>query len=264
MHTAELAFPSAEAARSALEGAAKALFIGARPEAAPGTLCRLTLRCLDREWETFAKAEAGGYRLTEDPHDLEFGIGRFLEGFAPPGPPPPADSSPEADAGTDPGEGPPMDDRVLAEIHSETGSKNPLVAEMKRIQKLTLPQKIRLAEEGELVQRTLLYRMYGKLVFEAMLRNPRITEMEVSKLAKLGTLPVPVVQLIARKPEWIRAERVRTALLTNPRTPQAVVQKIISMLTKQDLKPLLLRRDLPPAVQAALRDFNNRGAKGST
>ena len=136
------------------------------------------------------------------------------------------------------------------------------MAEVKRIQALSLPQKVRLAEDGELLQRTLLFRMYGKLVFDGLLRNPRLTEMEVAKLAKLGTLSVPLLQIIARKTEWLRTERIRNALLGNPRTPQAILQKIVSMISRQDLRLLIQRRDFSPMAQAALREQNAKFLKG--
>lgn len=130
---------------------------------------------------------------------------------------------------------------------------NPLLIERKRIQKLPVPQKLKLAAAGDLTQRTLLFRMYGKLVFEALLRNPRLTEMEVTRLAKLGTMPTPLLQQIGMRPDWLRSERVRNALLGNPRLPLPIAHKIISMLSRQDLKAMVTRRDLPQGVQAALR-----------
>lgn len=156
-----------------------------------------------------------------------------------------------------------LDDDDVLELQKELGTQDPLLTELRSIQKLSLPQKVKLAEEGDLSQRTLLYRMYGPVVFEGLLKNPRLTEMEVAKLAKLGNISTALIQVIGRKVEWLRAERVRNALLSNPRTPPAIVHKVLSLLGKHELKALLQRRDFPPQNQAAVRDMNLKLLKGS-
>ncbi len=75
----------------------------------------------------------------------------------------------------------------------------------------------------------------------------------MAKLAKLATLPAHLLTAIAARGNWVRNERIRNALLGNFRLPQAIVQKIVSTLTKQEVRGLLQRRDLPQAVQAAVR-----------
>ncbi len=133
---------------------------------------------------------------------------------------------------------------------------NPMLQERKRIQGLPVPKKLRLAEDGDLMQRQLLFRMYGKLVFEALLRNPKLTEMEVAKLAKLGTMPSLLLQRIAQRPDWLRSERVRNNLLANPRLPTAIAQKVVARLNRLETRALLGRRDLPAPVQIALRNHS--------
>lgn len=219
----------------------------------------------------FAHAVAGGYKLTDDPADIRYEVRRFLEALPAFGEAPPPGEAPAEQAQAagepqppeEPVDGASVDESVpdddeLTRMQSELGANNPLLVELKKIQKLSVVQKIKLAEEGDLTQRTLLYRMYGKLVFDGLLRNPRLTEMEVARLAKLGTLSQQQVQTIARKVEWLRNERIRNALLSNPRVPPPIIQKIVSMLAKHELRPLLQRRDLPPPVQQAIKQENMR------
>jgi hypothetical protein len=265
-----LQFNDAAHAQQVMTEALAASFLPSADAPPAGTVCKVTLQLGEHSLELFALAKAGGYRLTDDPSDLRYQINSFLEVIGPTAaagavtaPPlaqvpgeagepvsePAAEERDSNDSGAEE-----IQSEELAAIQSEVGSKDPLLAEMKRIQALQLPQKIRLAEDGDLTQRTLLYRMYGKLVFDGLLRNPRITEAEVAKLAKLATIGLQQLQVIARRAEWVKSERVRNALLGNSRVPLAMAQKIINMLTRYEIKPLLQRRDFPPQVQAAIKD----------
>lgn len=270
MHTVQLNISDPTALRAALERATESRRIDAADAPAAGTLCKVVVTFGAAELTLFAHAVAGGYKLTDDPADIRFEVTRFLESVpAKPAVRIPVTGAEAAPVGTldadldeavpgDEVEESVPDDEELAKLQGELGTANPLLIELKKIQKLSVTQKIKLAEEGDLTQRTLLYRMYGKLVFDGLLRNPRLTEMEVARLAKLGTLGQQQVQTIARKVEWLRNERIRNALLSNPRVPPPIIQKIVSMLGKHELRPLLQRRDFPPPVQQAIREANVR------
>ena len=65
-----------------------------------------------------------------------------------------------------------------------------------RLRGLTLVQQLKTAREGDLSERILLERIYGKNVWEAILRNPRVTGPEVARIARMGALPRPMIELI--------------------------------------------------------------------
>lgn len=262
MQTVELTFESDAALLSALA----LVLSGALPSslAAGQGMCKLRIAHGGQALELFAAARPGQFKLTDDPSDIKFQVARFQEVLGLTAAPPPLPELPpgddeepavEAPAAGEAEEAEP-DDAEMAAIQAELGTTNPLLVKLKEIQKLGVPAKIRLAEEGDLTERTLLYRMYGKLVFDGLLRNPRITDAEVAKLAKLATIATHQLLAITRKGEWLRIERVRNALLGNPRLPANVAVKLVSTLSKHELRPLLQRRDLPPPVQAAIREAN--------
>lgn len=277
MQTVELAFERIADLQSALEQVLQGAV--SSPAAASQGTCKLRLTYAGRALEVFALAKAGSFRLTDDPADLRYQVARFRDeaGLGPPPPAPipelpPGDDEPEAPlSALPPGDDEPAapeaaaaedvpDEAEIKVLQTELGAKNPLLGLLKEIQKLGVPAKIKLAEDGDLTERTLLYRMYGKLVFDGLLRNPRITEGEVAKLAKLATIASHQLLAITRKGEWVRAERIRNALLSNPRLPTAVAVKIVHGLAKHELRPLLQRRDLPPPVQAAIREANQKAS----
>ena len=46
--------------------------------------------------------------------------------------------------------------------------------------------------------------MYGKNVWEALLRNPRLTAPEVARIARMGQLPRPLIEIIVGSDEKLR------------------------------------------------------------
>ena len=277
MLTVELTFAKLFDLQSALEQVLE----GALPSdkaAQPGT-CRLRIVYQGHSLELFALAKPGLFRLTDEPADLRFQVAAFREQVEPTKPagsaapaapasapepeaePTPPSAEEDEEAAAEPEAMP--DATELAELQVLSGTTNPIMAKVKHIQKLGSTQRLKLGEEGDLVERTLLYRMYGKMMFEALLRNPRISEVEVAKLAKLGTIASNQLLIIARKGDWVRAERIRNALLGNPRLPLAAAQKILQTLSKHELRPLMQRRDFPPQVQTLIKDASLKlsGAK---
>jgi len=105
-----------------------------------------------------------------------------------------------------------------------------------RLRGLTLVQQIKLARDGDASERVVLERMYGKNVWEPLLRNPRLTGPEVARIARMGALPRPMIELIVNNGAWLQIPEVRRALLTNPRLGVDHVQRILRLMPKHELK----------------------------
>src|SRR5690606_9222489 len=98
-----------------------------------------------------------------------------------------------------------------------------------RLRGLTLAQQVKLAHSGELNERIVLERIYGKNVWDALLRNPRLTGPEVARIARMGSLPRPQLELIFNNGGWLQIPEVRRALLTNPRLGTDQVLRILRL-----------------------------------
>ena len=66
-----------------------------------------------------------------------------------------------------------------------------------------------MALTGGLSERVALERMVGPHVWEALLRNPRLTIPEAARIARKGTLPRPLVETIAQSGAWLAAPEVQ-------------------------------------------------------
>ena len=118
---------------------------------------------------------------------------------------------------------------------------------------MTLPQQIKLAHTGELQERILLERIYGKHVWDALLHNPRLTGPEVARIARMGALPRTTLELILNNGGWLQIPEVRRALLANPRLGADQILRILRLLPKPELKLAAAQTAYPFAVRDAAK-----------
>jgi hypothetical protein len=122
-----------------------------------------------------------------------------------------------------------------------------------RLRGLTLAQQIKLAHNGEVSERIVLERMYGKNVWEALLRNPRLTGPEVARIARMGALPRPLIEIIVGNGAWLQIPEVRRALLSNPRLGVDQITKVLRLMPKHELKLATMQTAYPMAVRDTAR-----------
>jgi hypothetical protein len=122
-----------------------------------------------------------------------------------------------------------------------------------RLRHLTVVQQLKVAREGEVHERMALERIYGKTVWEAILRNPRCTHPEVARIARMGSLPRPLLELIVGNTAWLRSPEVRRALLANLRLGADMIPRILRLLPKHELRLVPNQTAYPSAVRDAAR-----------
>jgi hypothetical protein len=163
----------------------------------------------------------------------------------------PATSATTAPATTTAAAPAPADQLPAEETEEEESQRSATVEE--RIRGLSVAEQLRVARDGSLAERVALERLYGKIVWETLLRNNRITVPEVARLAKMGTMPRPLMELIVANPAWLQVPQIRRALLSNPRLSQDLVQRVLSVLPRSELKLVPQASAYPPAVRAAAK-----------
>lgn len=142
---------------------------------------------------------------------------------------------------------------AAADAGEDAEPEPPSASIQDRLRGLSVVEQLRVAREGSLPERVALERLYGKTVWETLLRNTRISIPEVTRLAKLGTLPRPLLELIVGNPAWLQVPQVRRALLTNPRLSQDMVLKVLALLPRAELKLVPQAAAYSPAVRAAAK-----------
>ena len=129
---------------------------------------------------------------------------------------------------------------------------------MERLRGLSTTEQLRVAREGTQTERVVLERIYGKAVWDALLHNAHLTVPEVARLARMGTMPRPLLELIVASPAWLQAPQVRRALLGNPRLAPDMVQKVLALLPREELKLVPQNTAYPAPVRMAAKAMVKR------
>jgi hypothetical protein len=141
----------------------------------------------------------------------------------------------------------------------ETSSARLARAPHERLRGLNLVSQIKMAATGELHERIVLERLYGKNVWETLLRNPRLTAPEVSRIARYGSLPRVLLEIILANNAWLQVPEVRRALLANPRLGNDQITKILRLTPKHELKLAAIQTAYPQAVRNAAKAMLRNG-----
>jgi hypothetical protein len=121
------------------------------------------------------------------------------------------------------------------------------------VQKMTSPQKIKLALCGGKEARGMLIRESNKQVATAVLENPRITAGEVEFFAKSSNLSEDIMRKIGTNSDWTKKYTVAQALVFNPKCPPGVAVGFVSRMSERDLSMLERSRNVSEAVRSAAR-----------
>ena len=87
-------------------------------------------------------------------------------------------------------------------------------------------------------------------VIQRCLRNPRITEDDVVRLAAKRPGRAEVLAVIARSTKWSHRTRVRLTLIMNPATPIEIAARISGLLLRPELQLVADSPAVPAAVRA--------------
>lgn len=132
----------------------------------------------------------------------------------------------------------------------------------RKIRTLNAAQKALLAMRGGREERMILIRDTNKVVALAVLRNPRLTEQDVTAFAAMRNVNEEVLRAIGASRDWSKSYAVVSCLVHNPRTPPGISTNFIPRLVNRDLKFLMNDKNVPELVRRmAKRTFELRTQK---
>lgn len=144
----------------------------------------------------------------------------------------------------------PVSARLQQERESEVPSSRRARSIYERLRGLNGAQRDKLARSGGLTERTALERLFGSVVWDALLVNPQVSGPEVARIAKNGGAPQPILAVIASNSAWISKPEVRRALLSNPRLAGGHLERVLRALPKTELKQVPKQTAYPAKVRA--------------
>jgi hypothetical protein len=119
----------------------------------------------------------------------------------------------------------------------------------RRLQFMTVAEKVMAAYRGDRMARMLLVRDRNKLICSAAMRNPRMSEQEAESIASMRNVDPEVLRLLGNRRDWISKYNVMLTLCKNPKSPLGVVLPLINRLTLRDLKGLKDDRGVQQVVR---------------
>jgi hypothetical protein len=123
--------------------------------------------------------------------------------------------------------------------------------EVKKIEDMSVGQKIKLALTGDKTIRNMFITSSNKMISTAVMKNPRLTVEEVVKVANSKTTSDDIMRLIARNKEWTKNYNIRMAMIMNPKSPIQVALRMIDSLNIRDLEKVAKSRYISNVISGS-------------
>jgi cell division septation protein DedD len=124
-----------------------------------------------------------------------------------------------------------------------------------RIMRMNVAERQLLAMKGSGEERAILIRDTARMVSLSVLKNPRLTDTEITMFASMRNVTEDIIRTIARSREWTKSYSVAHALVRNPRTPPGLSLQFLSRLGTRDLKICAGDKNIPELVRRNARNL---------
>jgi hypothetical protein len=120
---------------------------------------------------------------------------------------------------------------------------------LQRIERMTIPERIMLALFGDRQARMVLIRSPHRIIQEAVMKSPRLSEAEAETYAAMRHLEADILGLLAARREFYKNRTFLYRIVTNPKTPIPIATRLMAQLSIMQLRDITRSRDVPAAVR---------------
>jgi hypothetical protein len=120
---------------------------------------------------------------------------------------------------------------------------------LQKLARMTVAGRVKVAFLGNKEERTILIRDGAKIVQNAVLASPKLSELEVETFAALKNVQENVLREIARSRRFMKNYIVVKNLVNNPKCPLDVSLTLIKNLLVMDLKVLQGNKNVPETLR---------------
>ncbi|HSK45946.1 MAG TPA: hypothetical protein VLA83_18875, partial [Candidatus Binatia bacterium] len=136
---------------------------------------------------------------------------------------------------------------------------------LQRVSKLNVGQRIKLGFIGGKEERALLIRDTARLVQNAVLCSPKLTDAEAESFAASKNLQENVFREIARQRRFLKLYPVVRNLANNPRCPLDISLTLVKTLHVYDLKSLRHNKNVPDTIRkVAAKLYTEKATRGGS
>jgi hypothetical protein len=124
---------------------------------------------------------------------------------------------------------------------------------VQRLSKMSFTERLKAAMNGSREMRAILVRDTNKMIAQAVLSSPKVTEPEIESFAKMANVSEEVLRTIAHRRGWMKNYGIVLALVKNSKTPVAISMNLMPRLNSRDLQMLSIDRNVPEPLRVAAR-----------
>jgi hypothetical protein len=161
---------------------------------------------------------------------------------------------------------------IFCEEAKEEGKKEPeeipieivqqkAQTELQMINNLSISERMRLALVGNKTQRAILIKDSNKMVMNAVVQSPKLSQDEVVLFVKNKSIPGEIISKIAVNREWTKNYQITLGLIQNPKTPIKSALGFIKKLHMRDLQLLVKDRNISPVIRNLAINFYQQKTK---
>ena len=142
-------------------------------------------------------------------------------------------------------------DKIVGEWNAEEDDEvsSERISVLNRIMRMGVKDRLKTAMKGDREVRNILIRDPNRLISQAVIQNPKITEQEIEKISTMKTVPEDVLRQVATNKKFARNYVIIHNLAKNPRTPIGNAMSILTRLQLRDLIAINKNRNVPDAVR---------------
>jgi hypothetical protein len=134
---------------------------------------------------------------------------------------------------------------------------------LQKIGRLNVGQRIKLGFIGDREERAILIRDTARLVQNAVLSSPKVTDAEIETFAGSKNLQENVFREIARQRRFMKLYPVVRNLVNNPKCPLDISLTLIKTLMVYDLKSLRHNKNVPDTIRkVAAKLYTEKATRG--
>lgn len=134
---------------------------------------------------------------------------------------------------------------------------------LQRLSRMTAAERVKAAFTAGREERAVLIRDGARVVQNAVLSSPKLTEPEVETFAAAKNVHDNVLREIARNRRFMKNYAVMRNLVQNPKTPAEIALPLVKMLMVYDLKSLQRSRNVSETIRTmAARYYREKALSG--
>jgi hypothetical protein len=152
---------------------------------------------------------------------------------------------------------------VLAATDEYESAEQKRITVLQKVSRLNVGQRIKLGFIGGREERALLIRDTARLVQNAVLASPKVTDAEIESFAGSKNLQENVFREIARQRRFLKLYPVVRNLCNNPKCPLDISLTLIKSLQVYDLKSLRHNKNVPDTIRkVAAKLYTEKASRG--